>query len=196
MTDNPHPLWRQKACEWCKRGAPRLDKHWVHKVYPMNAGYGAFKDPSIVGPLSEYRPCTAPTESAYIAELEAKVAELTKENEAAEDQLAAFSQKIDMLSAPLSTCGCSYDHPAHVCMVHSPQLTAANTRIAELERDKALVDWIEREKVNIIYDIRSSTYKVAFHVAQGEFVSDCGSLRGAVYSAMNQTAQGEVKPNV
>jgi len=59
MTDNPHPLWRQERCEFCRDGRALLPQ-----PRPRHAEL--------------YIPCAA-TESAYIAELEAKVAELERD---------------------------------------------------------------------------------------------------------------------
>ena len=152
--------------------------------------------------LFSCEPCTAPTEAEYIAELEAKVAELTKENTAAEDQLAAFSQKIDTLSAPLGTCGCSYDHPAHVRMVHSPQLVAANTHIAELEKDKSRLDWLDSQNYNGCTEIylggpwryySETNQTIGRWKIEGRPSERFVTVREAIDAAMNQTAQEQKK---
>lgn len=59
-------------CEWCRKGGRPLSHAPVHKVYPMNAGEGAFRDPSITTKFSQYLPCTAPTRDQYITELLAR----------------------------------------------------------------------------------------------------------------------------
>jgi len=67
MPDNPHPLWRRERCEHCKAGRSR-NNNGVH-VWQL-------------GPHADVQAsasCTAPIESAYIAELESKIAELEKD---------------------------------------------------------------------------------------------------------------------
>lgn len=60
--------WRAEFCKWCALGSrPTVDGGTVHKVYPMSAGEGAFRHPSITTPLSQYLKCTAPTSEVHIA---------------------------------------------------------------------------------------------------------------------------------
>lgn len=46
--------------------------------------------------------------------------------------LEAMDDKLKALASH-GTCGCSYDRPGDICDHHSPHLTKANARIAELE---------------------------------------------------------------
>lgn len=62
------PQWKKDRCQWCAEGTPRFEgliKQHVH----LNQSDRCFETHS----------CTAPTESAYIADLQAKLAEAEKE---------------------------------------------------------------------------------------------------------------------
>lgn len=76
---------------------------------------------------------------------------LTKEQDEANLSEEAKSKKLDALIYSLQpqpdtdgypSCGCSYDTPADVCLHHSPQLVAANQRIAAMQ--KAIVEAVRR----------------------------------------------------
>lgn len=61
-----------------------------------------------------------------------RIRELEAERDEANVSCEALAAKVRSLSAHES-CGCSVDRPDDLCMHHSPQLTAAQARIAELE---------------------------------------------------------------
>jgi hypothetical protein len=67
----------------------------------------------------------------------ARVVELTNERDEAYETADAHEKKWQSFcKAPITdggTCGCSYDHPDHVCMYHSPQVATLEARVAELE---------------------------------------------------------------
>lgn len=60
------PQWKKDRCKWCA-------DEW--KQYPEAVGFYHMSDPSAHPSNRAYYPCTAPTESAYIEELEARLKE-------------------------------------------------------------------------------------------------------------------------
>ena len=79
---------------------------------------------------------TIPGLESTVAELREQLAEKDKEILLLEESLAAQEKKYEDCPHPKGEeywpCGCSYDKPSHVCMVHAPQLKKAVAEIDEL----------------------------------------------------------------
>lgn len=103
-------------------------------------------------PLPTFTPrkaMTDPAQSEVIA-LRAKVVKLEAEHESLELALAAQEKKYEDCPHPKGEqywpCGCSYDRPSDVCMVHAPQLKAATQENAEL---RAQVERLKAENMRL-----------------------------------------------
>lgn len=64
--------------------------------------------------------------------------EAERDRDSADAGAEALEAKIATLCKRGRTCGCSYDHKDHVCMYHSPQLTAAVERAQKAEDEVAV----------------------------------------------------------
>jgi len=79
--------------------------------------------------------------------LESAIRDLCAENERLKAELAESEDANEALDCKLQslgfhaseTCGCSYDKKEHVCMHHSPQLTAATQEVERLKAELAEV---------------------------------------------------------
>jgi hypothetical protein len=87
----------------------------------------------------------------------AKIERLERECKQAEASDEAAHQKFEVLldtknwSHSRETCGCSYDNPDDVCMVHSPQLVKAKKKIEQLERWKmGALDLMQHQGARVV----------------------------------------------